>query len=130
MMQYSLLDRRPEEESLDLLQQNNIGVLARGSVASGLLVNKSPKSYLNYSAAEVEKAADSIKAVSTHERQPTQSAIQFVLNQPAITSAVVGIRTVEQLEEALKTIKSKSLIEEEVKTLKESLPVNRYEQHR
>src|SRR6202034_3432729 len=37
MMQYSLLDRRPEESCLQLLQQNNIGVLARGSVAGGLL---------------------------------------------------------------------------------------------
>lgn len=29
MMQYSLLDRRPEETCLPLLQENNIGVLAR-----------------------------------------------------------------------------------------------------
>src|SRR5687768_1382194 len=33
MMQYSLLDRRPEETCLDLLKQNNIGVLTRGSIA-------------------------------------------------------------------------------------------------
>ena len=30
MMQYGLLDRRPEETCLSLLQENNIGVLARG----------------------------------------------------------------------------------------------------
>ena len=31
MMQYSLLDRRPEEEMFSLLKDNQIGVLARGS---------------------------------------------------------------------------------------------------
>ena len=40
MMQYSLLDRRPEEEMLSLLKENQIGVLARGTVAKGLLVSK------------------------------------------------------------------------------------------
>ena len=56
MMQYSLLDRRPEETCLPLLQRHNIGVLARGSVASGLLVNKPAKRYLNYNDNEVQKA--------------------------------------------------------------------------
>ena len=50
MMQYSLLDRRPEESCLQLLQGHNIGVLVRGSVAGGLLVNKPAKPYLNYNA--------------------------------------------------------------------------------
>src|SRR5215831_1932826 len=31
MMQYSLLDRRPEETCLELLRQNHVSVLARGS---------------------------------------------------------------------------------------------------
>jgi aryl-alcohol dehydrogenase-like predicted oxidoreductase len=83
MMQYSLLDRRPEEESLDLLRQHNIGVLARGSVASGLLVNKPPKFYLNYSAEEVKKAVDALRAVSSGERNAAQTAIRFVLQHPA-----------------------------------------------
>ncbi|MFI5195282.1 MAG: aldo/keto reductase, partial [Chitinophagales bacterium] len=48
MMQYSLLDRRPEESMLDLLHKKQIGVLARGSVASGLLVSKPAAPYLNY----------------------------------------------------------------------------------
>ena len=42
MMQYSLLDRRPEEECLSLLKEKNIGVLVRGSVAQGFLVNYTP----------------------------------------------------------------------------------------
>ena len=37
MMQYSLLDRRPEETVLDLLGQNGVGVIVRGPVAKGIL---------------------------------------------------------------------------------------------
>lgn len=130
MTQYSLLDRRPEEASLDFMKQHNIGVLARGSVASGLLVNKPAKAYLNYSAEEVQKAAAAVKSVSSAERSSAQTAIRFVLNHPAITAAVVGIRTREQLGEALQAMKTKGLTEEELHLLRNSLPVNQYEQHR
>jgi len=130
MMQYSLLDRRPEESCLDLLQENNIGVLARGSIASGLLINKQSKEYLNYSKDEVEKAAIAIKRLSTTNRTPAQTAIQFVLHHTAITAAVIGIRTVEQLEDALLTMKARPLTYEEMEILKNAVPVNIYEQHR
>ncbi len=40
MMQYSLLDRRPEESALPLLHDNGISVVARGPVAKGLLTDK------------------------------------------------------------------------------------------
>jgi aryl-alcohol dehydrogenase-like predicted oxidoreductase len=130
MMQYSLLDRRPEEESLDLLQQHSIGVLARGSVASGLLINKPPKPYLNYSAEEVKKAADAILSVSLNKQQPAQTAIQFVLQHPALTSAVVGIRTAEQLDEALQAATETKMADHEYQFLANSIRVNHYEQHR
>jgi aryl-alcohol dehydrogenase-like predicted oxidoreductase len=55
MMQYSLIDRRPEESCLDLLQKHQVGVLARGSLAKGLLAGKSPAAFLNYSEEQVRK---------------------------------------------------------------------------
>src|SRR6185312_4421326 len=57
MTQYSLLDRRPEERTLQLLHENHIGVLVRGSVASGLLINKAAKPYLNFNESQVAAAA-------------------------------------------------------------------------
>lgn len=129
MMQYSLLDRRPEEECLDRLKQNNIGVLARGSVAQGLLVGKPAKPYLNYSSEEVQKAANAIRSLSNKTRAPAQTAIQYVLNHPGITSAIVGIRTIQQLEEASKTINI-SLLETQIEALKNILPSNPYTEHR
>ena len=64
MMQYSLLDRRPEESCFDLLAKNQISVVTRGSVAQGLLVDKPAKPYLNYTEKEVVKAAQAIKQIA------------------------------------------------------------------
>jgi aryl-alcohol dehydrogenase-like predicted oxidoreductase len=130
MMQYSLLDRRPEETILELLKEFNIGVLARGSVASGLLVNKPPKPYLNYVADEVSKAVRAVNRISSNNRNSAQTAIRYVLENEAITAAIVGIRTMEQLEEAIKTIKTPKLTSEEIATLINALPANTYDQHR
>jgi len=130
MMQYSLLDRRPEETCLSLLLENNIGVLARGAVAQGLLVNKPPKAYLNYSSQAVEQAASAVHAISNNQRTTAQTAIRFVLQHPAITSAVAGIRTMQQLEEAVNAIKSPVLTLQEMAQLQEAVVVNKYEQHR
>jgi len=128
MMQYSLLDRRPEETCLSLLHENNIGVLVRGAVAQGLLVNKPPKAYLNYSPEMVEKAAAVVQSLSGNQRNAAQTALRFVLQHPAITSVVAGIRTMQQLEEAVGD--SPLLTNEEITKLKGAVVANRYEQHR
>ena len=130
MMQYSLLDRRPEESCLQLLKDKNIGVMARGSVAGGLLVGKKAKPYLNYNEEGVAKAAIVIQKLSSHKRSPAQIAIQFVLQNPSVTSAVVGIRTIEQLTDAVNAISNQKLSEEEMKILKEAVAVNHYAEHR
>ena len=130
MMQYSLLDRRPGETCLDLLEDKNIGVLARGSLAGGLLVDKPAKTYLDYTAADVKKAADSIAAFSTPTRTSTQTALQFVLQQPAISCAVVGIRTMAQVESAVTAIEQPPLTNDELTCLQQAIPANYYKEHR
>ena len=130
MMQYSLLDRRPEEECLPLLGEKNIGVLVRGSVAQGLLVDKPPRPYLNFSEQEVSKAAEAIQFNSKNDRTNAQTAIQFVLRNPQISSAVVGMRTIEQLDEAVHTFSVAKLSELQIASLSNSIPVNIYKEHR
>lgn len=130
MMQYSLLDRRPEESCLSLLQQNSIGVLARGPVAKGLLVNKPAEEYLNYSRQEVEAVANAVKKISGKNRSAAQTAIRWVLNNPAITSAVVGIRTKEQLMDAIGSIAVPPINAEELRVLQNLFETNFYELHR
>lgn len=130
MTQYSLLDRRPEEECLDLLYKNNIGVLARGSVAQGLLIDKPSKPYLDLKSEDVEKAAVNVHSISGSKRSPAQTAIRYVLRHPAITSAVIGIRTMHQLDEAVKTFQTPELTDEEYDFLRNSVKAMQYKDHR
>lgn len=127
MMQYSLLDRRPEMSCLPILEQHNIGVLARGSLAKGLLAGKPAVDYLHLTKKEVEHAQEAIAEVSGTHRSPAQSALKFVQMHPAVTSAVTGLRTVQQLEDAASA--APRLNEAEYEMLTASVPVREYDQH-
>ncbi|MBS1947502.1 MAG: aldo/keto reductase [Bacteroidetes bacterium] len=130
MMQYSLLDRRPEEACLELLAANNIGVLARGSIAKGLLAGKPSEHYLDHDASEVNKASTAVALLANNKRTAAQTALQFVLHENAVSSAIVGIRTKQQLNEAIQTISAPEITEDELGYLKHILLPNRYELHR
>src|SRR5687767_13925115 len=109
MMQYSLLDRRPEESCLELLQKSSIGVLSRGSLASGLLLGKPPKPYLTHPTSDVQRVSNAITRVADAHRTITEVALQFVLGHQAITSAVVGIRSSEQLQVGVEAARGRPL---------------------
>jgi len=128
MLQYSLVDRRPEESILDLLQINNIAVLARGVLAQGLLVNKPAKEYLDYSEEEIGNACKAVQTISGPNRNAAQTAIQYVLRHPPVASAVIGIRNVQQLKEV--TGKTSRLRKKEIRMLRRVIEPKMYEQHR
>lgn len=130
MTQYSLLDRRPEEATLNLLKENNIGVVTRGTVALGLLIDKKAKPYLNWSEEEVHHAKEIVQKITTDKRGASQIAIRYVLQHPAVTSAIIGMHTLQQLEEAVKTIELPQLSESEMDFLKKNIPPNFYQEHR
>ncbi|SIT82049.1 aldo/keto reductase [Pontibacter indicus] len=130
MLQYSLLDRRPEEQVLDLLKGKGIGILARGSLAQGLLAGKPAKPYLGYTFEEIQQAANSVRKVAGTDRKAAEVALRYTLHHPAVSAAVMGIRTEEQLDDALLASKSAPLTAAEIKVLQQSLQANRYEQHR
>jgi aryl-alcohol dehydrogenase-like predicted oxidoreductase len=127
MMQYSLLDRRPEEEALPLLFRNNIGVLARGPMAQGLLVGKPAKDYLGRSAAEV---ADIAAIVKSRNVSPSALAVQYVLHHPSVTAAVVGIRTRKHLLDALGAMEAPPLTNGFYQELNDLSTANFYTDHR
>lgn len=130
MMQYSLLDRRPEEACLSLLHSNQIGVLARGSLAKGLLAGKPAEAYLDYTAQQVRQAAQAVKQLVTQHRTAAQTAVQYTLTHPAVSSAVAGIRTRQQLQDVLEPAFAGVLTAEELNTLQQAIPPNYYQQHR
>lgn len=97
MTQYSMLDRRAEQGPLDLLHEKGIGVLARGVLGKGLLAGKDAFEYNDLSEEQVRAIQQEQKSkfpdMPLHE-----SAIKFVFQHPAVASAIIGIRTPEQLE--------------------------------
>lgn len=128
MMQYSYLDRRPEEEILDLLHKNGISVLARGSLAQGLLVDKAAREYLEYSKEEVASAQSILKGLGKSEKNDTASAIAYVLHHKVVSCAVVGMRTVAQLSGALSGRYEISAID--YQKLQKAVSPLKYRQHR
>ncbi|MFD2533141.1 aldo/keto reductase [Gracilimonas halophila] len=125
MMQYSLLDRRPEEEALDLLAEHDISVITRGTLAKGMLIDKPAKDYLGYSVEEVKKMQEAVMKTGN----PIAASAQFVNQHPAVASAVLGIRTEEQLIEILTKYNS-TIPEKELQSLSELMEPNVYEKHR
>jgi len=93
------------------------------------LVSKLAKDYLGHDSVAVEKAAAAIKKISFN-RTNAQAAIQYVLRHPAVTSAVVGMRTMEQLREVLQASDATKLSEQEYSFLQQSIPANFYDAHR
>ena len=130
MTQYSFLDRRPEEETLDLLLENQIGVLARGTVAGGLLIDKPAKPYLNYSEEEVRDILNQLGHNKPVEMNRQQTVVQYVLAHPAVTSAVMGIRTEVQLDQALSAVENSELSAVDYQKLHVATQANAYKEHR
>ncbi len=103
MMQYSLLDRRPEE-FFDDISNANASVVTRGSIAKGLLTNEWPKrvdaanGYLTYSKEELQKA---LKELQNAYEDIHALSIGFNLSHPVIASTVIGASSKQQLLENL-----------------------------
>ncbi|GAB2537527.1 aldo/keto reductase [Rufibacter soli] len=130
MMQYSLQDRRPEEQVLELLAQQNISVLARGALAQGLLLGKAPKPYLGHSMEEVSRAAEAVKEVAGGNPSSTGVTVRYVLQAPAVATAVLGLRTEAQLNQALAATEALDLTKDQISLLQQAVPRIVYEQHR
>ncbi|MGV3509830.1 MAG: aldo/keto reductase [Sphingobacteriaceae bacterium] len=130
MMQYSLLDRRPEENVIELLNKHNLTMLIRGSLAQGLLAGKNAKEYLGHSPAEVEKAAIAVHSLSGDFRTSAQTAILYTLQKQSNSVAVTGIRTIAQLDEVATIFNVPVLSAEEISLLDNSIKRNFYTEHR
>ncbi len=128
MMQYSLLDRRPEETALELLGSNQISVLARGSLAKGLLAGKPPAPYLDHTAEAVNEMQRELLKIARSEENSYNTALQFTLSNPTVASAVVGLRTMEQLQQIL-AFKANTP-EAGIEALKKICPPRQYTAHR
>ena len=135
MIQYNMLDRRPEEEILSLLKKNAIGAVTRGPLAKGLLSEKmlekaTSNGYLDYSFEQLKELLPLLRNKLTNERSMTEIALQYNLASPAVSSVIAGASSCEQLRENAKAIRMKPLSDEELAIIKTLTNMNIYDQHR
>lgn len=130
MMQYSLLDRRPETYLADL-SSADVGVIARGSLAQGLLVDKAAKAYLGYTLQEVASVQEKVKSFATSKGvSPQAIALSYVLNHREVFSTVVGVSSMRQLTELLRAYNELlELREDELAHLTEGISAVAYQDH-
>ncbi|HWQ56604.1 MAG TPA: aldo/keto reductase [Bryobacteraceae bacterium] len=115
---YNILSRGIEKDELPYCQVNGIGVLAYSPMKSGLLTGKmtreriaampaddfrqrtspfqEPKLSRNLELVELLRAIG-----SRHGRNPGEVAIAWVLRHPAVTAAIVGMRSAAQAREMM-----------------------------
>lgn len=125
---YSMLNRWVEERLLGALEELGIGCIAFSPLAQGMLTGK----YLGGVPSEARAAkagslpADFLKPdnidrirglnslAETRGQSLAQMAIAWVLRDPRVSSALIGARTVQQLEDSLAALERPDFSDEEL----------------
>ena len=111
---YSLLAREIEEDVLPYAQQNNIGVITYSPMKSGLLSGAMTRERIaslpeddfrrrtpNFNEPLLTRNLELVELLreigSRHGRTPGEVAIAWTLKHPAVTAAIVGLRSSKQL---------------------------------
>lgn len=103
MMQYSALDRRPEEW-LEFITKEGASVITRGTVAKGLLTNSWQQRLQigsNFNTYTTEELSTALSNLASHYHDLHALAIAFNLKESAIASTVIGASSQEQLAQTL-----------------------------
>jgi L-glyceraldehyde 3-phosphate reductase len=126
---YSMLNRWIEQGLLDTLDELGAGCIAFSPLGQGLLTNKYLNGVPESSRATLENSSmlrdflnpeniERVKALNEIAKRRGQSlaqmAIAWVLRSPAVTSALVGARNVEQLDNSLDALKRLEFSEAEL----------------
>ena len=117
--EYSLLAREIEKETVPLCIENNIGIIAYSPLSSGVLTGKYDKNtkfkdwrgkgiigtFAGEGYTKNISKVDMLKVIALEEGKTCgQVAINWVLRQPGLTTALVGVKNPVQMEENLKSI--------------------------
>jgi aryl-alcohol dehydrogenase-like predicted oxidoreductase len=133
MSQYSILDRRPEEEILPLLAEHGISLIARGPLAGGILSEngraKAEKNYLDYTSEELLKLHDQLIQITTDSRTLTQTALHYPLANPSVAVIIPGASSLEQLKNNVKAAQTAPLSQNEIEEIRSVSKANRYTLH-
>jgi D-threo-aldose 1-dehydrogenase len=97
---YTLLDGSAAGELFPLCQRRGVAVLAGGVFNSGILADPRDGARYDYAAADaalLARARRLQEACARHGVPLAAAALQYVLRHPAVTAAVVGARTAEEI---------------------------------
>lgn len=135
MMQYSLLDRRPEEW-FNLFEKNQISVIARGPLSKGLLAESwrernREKGYLDYSQEELGDVLPRLEEEARKLQMPLQHlALRYTIDQPAVATAVPGASSPEQVDDNCYASNQEPLSSKQIGALRLITKEGSYQQHR
>ncbi|TFE03144.1 aldo/keto reductase [Jeotgalibacillus salarius] len=137
MMQYSLLDRRPEEQAFEVLNENDVSVITRGPLAKGLLspnykdklAGPGKDGFVHYSNAELEELLTALTE-KFHGRSLTELALQFNAAHPEVSTIIAGASSPEQVIDNIKAMNQSPLSREELEMLKSFTKADGYTEHR
>jgi L-glyceraldehyde 3-phosphate reductase len=132
---YSMLNRWIEDGLTDALGELGIGCIAFSPLAQGLLSDKylkgipgGSRATKNWSLPQSRITPDLIKklkklnAIADRRGQSlAQLALVWVLRDPRVTSALIGARTVEQLDNSIDALNNAKLTDEELAEIEKAL---------
>jgi D-threo-aldose 1-dehydrogenase len=99
---YTLLDQGALGDLLPICEERGIAVAAAGVMNTGLLADPHPGARFDYRtapAAMVERARRLRDVCARHGVPLRTAAIQFPLAHPAVVTLVIGVRSIEHLDE-------------------------------
>jgi len=133
---YSLLDRAAEAGLLDVLGTSGVGFAAYSPLAQGLLTDKYLQSGVPPGARmarggtlPAERLTDAVRAklsrlasiAQPRGQSLAQLALAWVLRDPRVTTAIIGARTVPQLDELLQVMAADPISPEDSKRIEDAL---------
>ena len=131
-VEYNLFTIYPERKIFPECQKANMGLIGRGPVGTGLLTDKYGPDYTfperdarrgRWSEAQKMQIFENVKALRflVGDKYPSMvdAAIRFAIQHPAVSVTIVGIKTPEQAEQAVKAASLPPLSEEELQHLHE-----------
>jgi|SRR4051794_27978992 D-threo-aldose 1-dehydrogenase len=102
---YTLLDQSGADELLPLCADRGVSVIAGGVFNSGLLADPRPGATYNYVPADEAQMARALalRAVCERHGVPLRAAaVQFPFSHPAVACVLVGARSPEEVEDAVR----------------------------